>query len=764
MTKTQQAQARRPAEGLIALVSLVFAIFLCGPWLINAPAVDADHLFDTAATMERLARILGDEAPHPVDSDASDGVIERLTAEIAALGFEPIVDEAFHCNDRWGLTCAQVHNVGFWVTEPGQDAVMIASHHDSVPTGPGAADDGMGASASIEIARIMRGRDLPRPLYVLITDAEEIGLVGASRFVGHDPVAPLIGAVVSLEARGNRGAASMFETSDPNSRDLAALRPHPERRARGPVSNSLSVDIYRAMPNGTDVTEYLTLGMDAANLAMTGHYSHYHTRHDTLENLSEEAVFHIGASALSAVEGFMTVGSETPETNKIYGDVLGVFVLAIPEGWGLPLIILTILACGVALFRVEREGAPLWRVGLMPLLILVGGTGLAFLANMGVDAIRPESAYGRAYPIALRGLFMSLALLVAILAARWLYRPASANRYLVGSWAVLMGMGLAASLVFSGAMVLFALPAMLVLPAAILMIAKQAALSRILFAFAAILTLTQLVSLHVGAETALFVETSAPLTALALWIFLISLPLFWTRDGSTRRGVIGAGAAVAGFGLAALLIPAYSAESPLGANLYHVKSSGEDQAYIALSARDPIPDSLTELAPFAIGEVSNFSSRVWITPVSPPDMQSATLYIEENQVEAGERRVRFRIDAPDADHLQLIAPDPAPDISTVSVNGFDVEADGWRFPRIECHGRTCRDFVIEMTLLETEELVSFALWTNQWGLGPIGQPFDDARPDWTGPQHDGDRRMVRYEFGIPAPDTPIDPPAVEPTE
>ena len=153
----------RPAAGLIALLLLLFALFLLGPWVINAPSVDSEHPFDTDATFERLARILGDEAPHPVDSDASDGVIQRLQDEIRALGFESIIDEAFHCGSRWNVACGRVRNIGFWVTEPGPDAVMIASHHDSVPTGPGAADDGMGVATSLEIARLMKNRDLPRP-------------------------------------------------------------------------------------------------------------------------------------------------------------------------------------------------------------------------------------------------------------------------------------------------------------------------------------------------------------------------------------------------------------------------------------------------------------------------------------------------------------------------------------------------------------------------------------------------------------------------
>ena len=505
------------------------------------------------------------------------------------------------------------------------------------------------------------------------------------------------------------------------------------------------------MPNGTDVTEYLTLGMDASNLALTGHYAHYHTRDDRIENLSESAVFHIGVSALSAVEGFMGVDPDAAETNKIYGDVLGLFILSLPQSWGLPLIILTLIASAVALFRTERKAAPLWRVLLMPLIILIGGTALAFIANLGVNAIRSESAYGQAYPIALRGLFLSLGLLVAVLTARWLYRPDGACRYLVGSWAVLMALGIAATLSFPGAVVLFALPAILILPASLLLIVRQALGAKILYGLGAFIALTQLLSLHVGAETALFVETSAPLTALMLWIFLISLPLFWTREGPVRRPLIGTGIAVMGFGLAALIVPAYSAQSPLGANLYHVADAGEEDAHLVMSGRNPLPDSLREMGGFTKGDLDGFTRNAWIAPLAAPDLTPPTMTIIENRMDGEERHLTIQISAPDANRLELSAENEGLQLSAFQINGFALSELGGSIPSIECNGRACRALILDMQLADHAGPVELDLWAIRWGMGPEGQPFDQARPDWMGPQHDGDRRILRQTFSIPEP-------------
>ena len=95
---TTRTPRKKIATGLCGLLLSLFLLALFRMVLTAPPAVDPDHPFDTQATMERLARILGDEAPHPVDSDESDAVIKRLLSEIRALGFTPEVDDAFHCS------------------------------------------------------------------------------------------------------------------------------------------------------------------------------------------------------------------------------------------------------------------------------------------------------------------------------------------------------------------------------------------------------------------------------------------------------------------------------------------------------------------------------------------------------------------------------------------------------------------------------------------------------------------------------------------
>lgn len=751
---------RQPAaKGLMALLLILFLLFLSGPKFVAPPTVDVDHPFSTQATLDRLARILGDESPHPVDSDASDGVITRLLSEIETLGFQPTIDDAFHCSQGRSVTCAQLRNVGFWVTAPGPHAVMIASHHDSVPTGPGAADDGMGVSSSLEIARIMKLKDektpLRRPLYVLITDAEEVGLIGASRFVQNDPVAPMIGAVVSLEARGNTGIANMFETSDPNGRDLAALGRFAGTRTKGPTSNSLAVDIYRAMPNGTDVTQYLKLGLDAANYAMVGRPSHYHTQGDNLANLDPNAVFHIGASALSAVDGFMSVDANSPDKPKLYSDILGLFVIALPQLLALPLMGFGALLCAIALareWRAERSTS-LWRVLLWPIAVLLTGTLAAWICGWIIGEIRPEVAFGTAYPVALRGLFLASALGVGALASRALYKADDADSYLVGGWAVMLTLGLAASFAMPGAALLFTLPALFVVPGAALLILRKTFAAHIFFALAAILLLCVLLPMNALAETALFVETSAPLSAGMLWIFLATLPLVWRNTGRARQALIGAGVVTIGFGVSAVIVPAYSENAPLGLNIQHLDSDRMEQPVFTIGARHPVPDSMAAVAPFTKGQLPDFGRAMFAaTPAPATPFVGGTLSRVSETIAGDNRSLRLQIDAAEADIVQLFSKGSAPAVTGLSINGQAIERASTTFPQISCVGRSCRSFTVDLILGSASETLDLTLSVTRYGLDDTARALINARPDWAGPQHRGDRRIVRSHFSL-SPDT-----------
>ena len=76
---------------------------------------------------------------------------------------------------------------------------LLVAHYDSVTNSRGAGDDGAAVAALLETARIvMAGPKLRRSIFILFTDAEEVGLLGALAFVHEHPLAQRAGIVIKL--------------------------------------------------------------------------------------------------------------------------------------------------------------------------------------------------------------------------------------------------------------------------------------------------------------------------------------------------------------------------------------------------------------------------------------------------------------------------------------------------------------------------------------------------------------------------------------
>ena len=135
---------------------------------------------------------------------------------------------------------------------------------------------------------------------ILLSDGEEIGLFGAKAFVGDHPWVKDVGLVLNFEARGNEGPAFMFETSDHNGWLVKEF----VQTASLPVAHSFIYNLYKLMPNDTDLTIFKDAGLNGLNFAFAEGLGHYHTTSDNLQELSKESLQHHGEYMLNLVRHF----------------------------------------------------------------------------------------------------------------------------------------------------------------------------------------------------------------------------------------------------------------------------------------------------------------------------------------------------------------------------------------------------------------------------------------------------------------------------
>jgi hypothetical protein len=723
--------------GIFVIVTVLFAAFTLRQHMVQPPQIDPTHAFNTERAFERLTRILGDESPHPVDSDANDAVRIRLISEVENLGFKPIVEDRFHCSaNNWAMLCARVQNVMFWIGEPGPNAIMLASHYDSVPTGPGAADDGSGVAASLEVAYNLKDQDIQRPLLVMITDGEEVGLIGSSSFVEDNPLAKLVTAVVSMEARGNSGPVALIETSQPNGRDLASLKSDIQK----PIASSLAADVYAAMPNSTDVTQYLKLGLDASNFALGGDAEFYHTPQDNLARLNKRSLFHMGATALGSVESLLEMPGDEPEQQWMYIDLFGITVLKLPQLLGLPLIALGGLLA-VSVFTRNGKGGVVKALALPP-LALVLGVGFAVGITLLIGTLRPETHFAAASPWALRGAQNASALLGAVLVFVLLGKGVPKPRLIMTGWIWFALIGLVTSVFFPGAAVLFA-PTLAIVLLASFLFKSQSLISQTLIVLAAILFTIMGIATSALGEIMLFPEYAAPFAIFIVLSFILFTPLV-TSDGdlskSSRIGLSSFCIGLVGiFTIAAMLVTAYSTDAPRGLSIMHSQNEA-GEANWSTRASEPVPESMTAIAKFEVGILNGFGGRNLIAEAPRFATQGINASILRNEIVGDERFVTIELEAADTDVLDISFSVNSSLLRSVSINGVMSE----KVPRgrIRCTGRSCREVLFEARINANAQDVSIKFTGYRYGLGPESQVLLNARPDWALPQHRGDVRVI----------------------
>jgi hypothetical protein len=339
----------------LALAALVAVVLLARSPLEPVPSGAPADEFSAERAFSHVERIA--ERPHPVGSAANADVREYLVGQLAALGLRPTVETMTSVQPADGVTSlARVSNIQARIegTDPTGHVVLVA-HYDSAPNAPGAADDGAGVAAILEVARALTSGPPPRnDVDILLTDAEEPGLLGAQAFVDAGRLDPRRSVVLNLEARGTSGPTIMFESSPENANVVPALA-----GAQRPFAGSETEALYGLLPNNTDFTSFREAGFSGLNFAFVGGSANYHTPEDSPGNLDPASLQHMGSTVLDATrylgERDLEATLAEPGRQLTYFTVLGELV-RYPQGLALPLALLATAVLAATVLYARRRG------------------------------------------------------------------------------------------------------------------------------------------------------------------------------------------------------------------------------------------------------------------------------------------------------------------------------------------------------------------------------------------------------------------------
>ena len=608
------------------------------------------------------------------------------------------------------------------------------------------------------------GPALTRPVILLFSDGEELGLVGASAFAETHPWATDVGCVVNLEARGTSGPSLLFETTGPS----ADLLPIFARSAVRPFASSTADLVYKLMPNDTDLSVFRARGVPGFNFAFIGGLERYHTPLDDIAHLDASSVQHQGEQALALTRELAASDLEHFGTaESVYFDVLGLTVVHV-EVWIVRVVaVLTLLG---ALLRARRTCLAS-RIGTAGAIAALTGSLLAlgtvlvlsWLLVATLCSVRgvpdPASAHPTFLRVALAAL--SLAAFCATASLRALRRGGFGAGWSVGCFAL--------ALVAASTAVLLPRAAHLVLvPALGWLVAdfvfdpgrtdatalQRASASALVLALEAMLWIPILHATELGFGMRLGPVIAGPI-ALALsaaWPALVDASVH-----ALRRSAWFAASAACACVLVGFAFPAIDAEHPAWLNLRYVFNVDEGVAqYEASTFGARLPADLAKTATFTRASAPPFpwfslDASMHVAPAPLWEVAAPELSVLSSEQLGRERHVRVRLrSARGASRLHLHVADNV-HIAAARWNGRELR---------ETDLDTLRDlkkqlyFAVDADGIEVELTVDGAgparvhLLDQDWTLPEPMRALLDARPREFVPRADGDVSIVGRSFEI----------------
>lgn len=338
--------------------------------LRSAPASAPPEVFSAERALQHLP-VIAREA-HPSGSEAQAAVRDYLVSQLTALGLEVDVQKVPGAENVVG----RLHG-----SDP-DGAILLLAHYDSYG-GPGAADNGAGVAALLEIMRAFTAGPAPRnDIIALFDDGEELpdAFTGTKAFVRRHPWMADVRVAIGMDT-----AVRSFIATDDTGPDNGWLVKALARAYTGGPWTSMSGG------GGYDTEPFRNAGIRVLELEDNYPFYQQHTPDDVPAIVSPGSLQQLGEQALSVARELSGLGlADTSGRQQTYTYIplLGLLV-HYPQDWALPLAILGGILLMIAIGLALRRKLAAWRGLGVTLLVTLATAGLAAAGTSAIWQAAP---------------------------------------------------------------------------------------------------------------------------------------------------------------------------------------------------------------------------------------------------------------------------------------------------------------------------------------------------------------------------------------
>ncbi|KAG7007530.1 vacuolar membrane protease [Physcia stellaris] len=277
-----------------------------------------DHIRDWL--LRRIETIIAENnAAPPTTSDPSSDLASTSSADSPAVVFSDITSNLTFSSEREkpgaGISIyfegtniivyirGSEDEKGEWWTKKsipqGKGGVLVNAHYDSVSTGYGATDDGVGVISILQLIKhfTSTGKQPKKGIVALLNNGEEDFLNGARAFTQH-PMSQFAHTFLNLEGAGAGGRAALFRSTDTEVTKAYQTVRYPfgdcasgDAFSRGVIRSETDYVIFNGL-----------LGLRGLDVAFTEPRARYHTDEDDTKHTSVDSLWHMLSAALATVQ------------------------------------------------------------------------------------------------------------------------------------------------------------------------------------------------------------------------------------------------------------------------------------------------------------------------------------------------------------------------------------------------------------------------------------------------------------------------------
>ncbi len=380
---------------------VLFAIISWGSYQISYPSNTTPDLYYDGVFFENIIKHIEriTAGKRSIGDYYHDDVERYLKRELNQMGLSVSMQKSIGFNEK-NRTAAPVRNIiaTYPGTETNNKALLLMAHYDAAKfSATGAGDDASGVAIILEsINAMLKSKPAPaNDLIILFTDGEELGLLGAHAFINEQLNYHDIGLIINLEARGTSGPSMMWPETVGGNRTM--IEQFKAANIPMPVTTSLHYEIYRLLPNDTDLSPFNQRAkINGFNFAFIDDHFNYHTQRDSLQHLSLDTLAHQTIQFYSLLNhmAYADLNQMQTEESLVYFTVPMVGLVSYSTGvtW-LVLIVSVLLLVGLLMVALKRQQLTMksFLTAFAPMLTAVAATYIwCWLLLKILYAIYPE--------------------------------------------------------------------------------------------------------------------------------------------------------------------------------------------------------------------------------------------------------------------------------------------------------------------------------------------------------------------------------------